>query len=67
MNTEQLVKFKRIFEERLAEGTGLDWPEYDNEENEFIVPDEPVYDFEMYEYMQLVLMGYQWGLDNASV
>ena len=67
MNILQLMEFQRTFEERLVGGAVLDWPEYDSEDNEFIPPDEPVYDLEMYQFMQMALMGYQWGLDNATV
>lgn len=67
MNTVQLVKFKCIFEEQMAGGTVLEWPEYDAEAGSFNWPEEMKYELQMYEWMQLALMGYQWGLNNASI
>lgn len=67
MTNLQLTEFQRIFEEQLAGGTVLEWPEYDAKEDAFILPDELEYPSELYEFMQAALLGYQWGLVNASV
>ena len=67
MTNLQLTEFQRIFEEQLTGGTILEWPEYDAEEDAFILPDELKYPGELYEFMQAALLGYQWGLANAAV
>lgn len=67
MTNSQLIEFKRIFEEQMLEGRTLEWPEYDFKQDSFIWPEEMEYDLQAYEWMQLTLMGYQWGLTNASV
>lgn len=67
MTTSQLVEFKRIFEMQMIGGMALEWPEYDDAEGSFQWPEEMKYDLNVYEWMQLMLMGYQWGLSNASV
>lgn len=67
MTNSELIEFQRIFEEQMIGGTVLEWPEYDIAEGSFEWPEEMKYDRQVYEWMQLMLMGYQWGLANASV